>query len=242
MAILKILNGGYHKNQVICHHILCDLLHSWPSIHQFSCKYSNVCQSYSNFEFSITTSLKIQNGGRYSSQITCLHLLYDSNNKKLSIQKMSCFYDNLNNLATNRSTTESPWKHHCMCINHKNTFYECNQASYEIMTLYKWLDNVNGNLNHDETYKVFTKLIIRSEHKCIGWCNLDIPKYNWWPYVAGFWARDRDKSNYGLMVYSTNPRTPPHTSTQRREGINPIESALKSHSYTYSITAIHIVK
>ena len=49
--------------------------------------------------------LKIQNGGRYSSQITCLHFLYDSNNKKLSIHKISCFYDNLNNLATNRSTT-----------------------------------------------------------------------------------------------------------------------------------------
>ena len=48
--------------------------------------------------------LKIQNGGRYSSQIMCLHFLYDSNNKKLSIHKMSCFYDNLNNLATNRST------------------------------------------------------------------------------------------------------------------------------------------
>ena len=48
--------------------------------------------------------LKIQNGGRYSSQITCLHFLYDSNNKKLSVHKISCFYDNLNNLATNRST------------------------------------------------------------------------------------------------------------------------------------------
>ena len=47
--------------------------------------------------------LKIQNGGRYSSQITCLHFLYDSNNKKLSIHKISCFYDNLNNIATNRS-------------------------------------------------------------------------------------------------------------------------------------------
>ena len=49
--------------------------------------------------------LKLQNGGRYSSQITCLHFLYDSNNKKLSIHKISCFYDNLNNIATNRSTT-----------------------------------------------------------------------------------------------------------------------------------------
>ena len=40
--------------------------------------------------------LKIQNGGHYSSQITCLHFLSDSNNKKLSIHKISCFYDNLN--------------------------------------------------------------------------------------------------------------------------------------------------
>ena len=48
--------------------------------------------------------LKIQNGGRYNSQITCLHFLYDSNNKKLSIHQISCFYDNLNNIATNRST------------------------------------------------------------------------------------------------------------------------------------------
>ena len=33
VAILKILNGGYHKNQVICPDIVCDVLHSWPSIH-----------------------------------------------------------------------------------------------------------------------------------------------------------------------------------------------------------------
>ena len=74
---------------------------SWPYIHKVSCKYSHVYQSYSNFEFSVAAILKIQNGGRYSSQITCLHFLYD---KKLSIHKISCFYDNLNNLATNRST------------------------------------------------------------------------------------------------------------------------------------------
>ena len=59
--------------------------------------------------------LKIQNGGRYSSQITCLHFLYDSNNKKLSIHKISCFYDNLNNIATNRSTNSEPCFHEkCM--------------------------------------------------------------------------------------------------------------------------------
>ena len=73
-------------------------------MHTIPCKYSHVDQSYSNFEFSVVAILKIQNGGRYSSQITCLHFLYDSNNKKLSIHKISCFYDNLNNIATNRST------------------------------------------------------------------------------------------------------------------------------------------
>ena len=83
------------------------MLYSWPSLHKISCKYSHVDQSYSNFEFSVAAILKIQNGGRYSSQITCLHFLYDSNNKKLSIHKISCFYDNLNNIATNRSTIVS---------------------------------------------------------------------------------------------------------------------------------------
>ena len=50
---------------------------------------------------------EIQNGGRYSGQIACLHFLYDSNNTKLSIHKVSCFYDTLNNLATNRSTSRA---------------------------------------------------------------------------------------------------------------------------------------
>ena len=103
-AILNKFNGAYYKNQVICPYIWYDLLYSWPSIHKIPCKYSHVDQSYSNFEFSVAAILKIQNGGRYSSQITCLHFLYDFNNKKLSIHKISCFYDNLNNQATNRST------------------------------------------------------------------------------------------------------------------------------------------
>ena len=103
-AILNKFNGAYYKNQVICPYIWYDLLYSWPSIHKIPCKYSHVDQNYSNFEFSVAAILKIQNGGRYSSQITCLHFLYDSNNKKLSIHKISCFYDNLNNIATNRST------------------------------------------------------------------------------------------------------------------------------------------
>ena len=60
--------------------------------------------------------MKIQNGGRYSSQITCLHFLYDSNNKKLSIHKISCFYDNLNNLATNRSTISVTIHVQVMCV------------------------------------------------------------------------------------------------------------------------------
>ena len=53
MAILKILNDGYHNNQVICPDILYDLLHSWPSIHTISCKYSHADKSYINFEFSV---------------------------------------------------------------------------------------------------------------------------------------------------------------------------------------------
>ena len=48
---------GYHKNHVICPHILYDLLHSWPSIHKISFKYSNVDQSYSNFEFSVVAQI-----------------------------------------------------------------------------------------------------------------------------------------------------------------------------------------
>ena len=53
VAILKILNDGYHNNQVICPDILYDLLHSWPSIHTMSCKYSHADKSYINFEFSV---------------------------------------------------------------------------------------------------------------------------------------------------------------------------------------------
>ena len=70
-AILKILNGGYHKNQVICPDILYDLLHSWPSIHQISCKYSHVDQIYSNFEFSVAAILKKINGAYYKNQVIC---------------------------------------------------------------------------------------------------------------------------------------------------------------------------
>ena len=50
-AILKILNGGYHKDHVIYPHICYDLLHTWSPIHKFSCKYSHVDQSYNNFIF-----------------------------------------------------------------------------------------------------------------------------------------------------------------------------------------------
>ena len=59
MAILKILNDGYHNNQVLCPDILCDLLHSWPSIHTISCKYSHVDKSDINFEFSVVAILII---------------------------------------------------------------------------------------------------------------------------------------------------------------------------------------
>ena len=43
-------------------------------------------------------------------------------------------------------------------------------------------------------------------------------------------------SFYSLMVYSTNPRTSPHTSTKRREGINPKENALKPQLISITIT------
>ena len=96
MAILKIQNGGHYSSQITCLHFLCDSKNKKISIHKMSCKYSHVLQSYINFEFSVAVILNIQNGGHYSSEITCLHFLYDSNNKK-SIHKMSCFDDNLNN-------------------------------------------------------------------------------------------------------------------------------------------------
>ena len=51
VAANLILNGGYQKNHVIGPDILYDLLHSWPSIHKMSSKYSHADQSYSNFEF-----------------------------------------------------------------------------------------------------------------------------------------------------------------------------------------------
>ena len=38
------------------------------------------------------------------------------------------------------------------------------------------------------------------------------------------------------MVYSTNARTSPHTSTKRREGINPKENALKPQLISITIT------
>ena len=53
VAILKILNDGYHNNQVICPDIVYDWLHSWPSIHTISCKYSHADKSYINFEISV---------------------------------------------------------------------------------------------------------------------------------------------------------------------------------------------
>ena len=53
VAILKIINGGYHKNQMIRPHILFDLLHSCPPTYKISCKYSHADQSYSNFNFSM---------------------------------------------------------------------------------------------------------------------------------------------------------------------------------------------
>ena len=40
------------------------------------------------------------------SKLKCSHFLYDFHHNKLTIHQISCFYDNLNNLATNRSTID----------------------------------------------------------------------------------------------------------------------------------------
>ena len=63
VAILKILNDGYHNNQVICPDILYDLLHTL--IHTISCKYSHADKSYINFEFSVVAIFIFFNGGYY---------------------------------------------------------------------------------------------------------------------------------------------------------------------------------
>ena len=89
-VILKILNGGYHKNQVICPHILYDLLHSWPTIHKISCKYSHVDQSYCYLEFSVAAILKNVNGGYYKNQVICPQILYDLLYSWISLHKFSC--------------------------------------------------------------------------------------------------------------------------------------------------------
>ena len=56
MAILKILNDGYHNNQVICL-TFCMICYR-PSIHTISCKYSHADKSYINFEFSVVANTK----------------------------------------------------------------------------------------------------------------------------------------------------------------------------------------
>ena len=58
-----------------------------------------------------------------------------------------------------------------------------------------------------------------------------MPQFHVQYMCSGIRARDRDKSKQHLMVYSTNPRTSPHTSTKCREGMNPLESALKPRLY-----------
>ena len=77
VAILKKINGGYHKNQVICPHILYDVLHSCPSIHNISCKYSHTDQSYNNSEFSVAAILNKNNGGYYRNHVICPQIWYD---------------------------------------------------------------------------------------------------------------------------------------------------------------------
>ena len=50
---------------MICPDILYDLLHSWPSIHTISCKYSHADKSYINFEFSVVAIFIFFNWGYY---------------------------------------------------------------------------------------------------------------------------------------------------------------------------------
>ena len=100
-AILKILNGGYHKNQVMWPHILYDLIHSWSPIHKISCKYSHVDQSYNNFEFSMAAILKILNGGYHKNQVICPHILYDLLHSWPSIHKMLCKYSHVSQSYSN---------------------------------------------------------------------------------------------------------------------------------------------
>ena len=71
-AILKILNGGYHKDHVMYPHICYDLLHSWSPINKCSCKYSHVDQSYNNFKFLVAAILKNVNGGYPKNQVICM--------------------------------------------------------------------------------------------------------------------------------------------------------------------------
>ena len=87
-AILKIINGGYHKNQVICRHIVYDLLHSWPPIHTIVCEYSHA----GNFDFSVAAIFKFFNGGYYKNQVICPQIWYDLLYCWPSIHKLSCKY------------------------------------------------------------------------------------------------------------------------------------------------------
>ena len=110
-AILKIINGGYHKNQEICPHIVYALLHSWPSIHNMSCTYSHADQSYSNFEFSVVASLNLFNGGYYKNQVICPQIWYDFLYSWPSIHKFSCKYHMYNKVIEIMSFQWRPfWK------------------------------------------------------------------------------------------------------------------------------------
>ena len=91
-AILKILNGGYHKDHVMYPHICYDLLHTWLPIHKLSCKYSHVNQSYNNFKFLVAAILKKINGDYHKNQVICPHILYDVLHSCPSIHKISCKY------------------------------------------------------------------------------------------------------------------------------------------------------
>ena len=62
LSIKKIINGRYHKNQVICPHIV------YAFSMQLAINTNNFMQIFTCrlYEFSVVAILKIQNGGRYS--------------------------------------------------------------------------------------------------------------------------------------------------------------------------------
>ena len=70
---MKIRNGGHYSSQITCLHsymILTIKNYQYTKFHATIHMHNKVIESLS---FSVAAILKIQNGGHYCSQITCLH-------------------------------------------------------------------------------------------------------------------------------------------------------------------------